>query len=153
MAENVRGIVLLDSIRDPGNLGAILRSCAAFGGSRVILSSDCADLYHPRTQRASMGAAFKLHIDITDDMPHTIELLREASFRVFAAELKSGAKSVLEVDLCARDAIVIGNEGHGISEKVSAACDGSIYIPIENGVESLNASVAASILIWEQMKK
>ena len=143
--------VFLYSVRDPGNLGAILRSAAAFGIKTVLLSADCADLYNPKTLRAAMGGIFRLRIFSVEDVEGSISVLREACRRVWAAELRAGARSLTEADVKGSDLFVIGNEGHGIAPSVSEACDGSIYIPIE-GVESLNASVAASVLLWEQSK-
>lgn len=143
--------VLLYSVRDPGNLGAILRSAAAFGVTTVVLSADCADLYNPKTLRAAMGGIFHLRVFSVSDVEGSIEALRGDGRRVFAAELREGAASLAQIALRNSDVFVIGNEGHGISPSVSDACDGSVYIPIV-GVESLNASVAASILLWEQSK-
>ena len=149
---SVRGVLLLDGVRDPGNVGAVLRSAAAFGATDVILSEDCADVCHPRALRASMGALFHLRLTVVRDLAGTASLLREAGRRVFAAELKAGAQSVFSVGLCAADAVVIGNEGHGITAAVSAACDASVYLPVTDAVESLNAAVAASLFSWEQMR-
>ncbi|MBO7169781.1 MAG: RNA methyltransferase [Clostridia bacterium] len=143
--------VFLYSVRDPGNLGAILRSAAAFGINTVLLSADCADIYNPKTLRAAMGGVFRLRILSVADAEGSISTLREAGRRVWAAELRSGALSLRETNVKGSDVFVIGNEGHGIAPSVSEACDGSVYIPIA-GVESLNASVAASVLLWEQSK-
>ena len=98
-----------------------------------------------------MGGIFRLRIFSVEDVEGSISVLREACRRVWAAELRAGARSLTEADVKGSDLFVIGNEGHGIAPSVSEACDGSIYIPIE-GVESLNASVAASVLLWEQSK-
>ena len=149
---DMQGVILLDGIQDPGNLGAILRSAAAFGVSDVILSSYSVDVYHPRVLRAAMGTFFHLRLWQTPDLAAAVSALRESGRRVLAAELKAGAVSVSEAALSPSDCIVIGNEGHGITKEVSAACNGSVYLPIADCVESLNASVAASLLIWEQMK-
>ena len=150
--DTARGILLLDGVRDPGNVGAVLRSAAAFGATDLILSADCADLYHPRTLRASMGAVFHLRLHVVADLPGAVAALRAAGRRVLAAELTPAAKSVFAVGLSSRDAVVIGNEGHCISPAVSSACDGSVYLPVSDAVESLNASVAASLFSWEQMR-
>jgi tRNA G18 (ribose-2'-O)-methylase SpoU len=79
----------------------------------------------------------------------TVECFREEGRRVFAAELRAGAASVEDISFRKSDVLVIGNEGHGIPEAVSVACSGSVYIPIREGVESLNAAVAAAVLMWE----
>ncbi|MBP5209806.1 MAG: RNA methyltransferase [Clostridia bacterium] len=148
----MRGVLLLDAVRDPGNLGAVLRSAAAFGTTDVILSADCADVYHPRTLRASMGALFRLRLWRTDDLPSAVGALCSLGRRVFSAELTDAAVPVSDACLTPADAIVIGNEGHGVSPDVSAACCGSVCLPITDAVESLNASVAASLFVWEMMR-
>lgn len=145
--------LLLSSVRDPGNLGAIIRSAAAFGTETVILSADSADIYHTKVLRSSMGTLFRLRILMVEDVVASIEELRAAGRRFFAAELRDRAVPLSCLDLTAEDIFVIGNEGHGIDSQISAACDGSVYIPIQDGVESLNASVAASVLLWEQSKR
>lgn len=150
--EETKGVIFLDGIQDPGNLGAILRSAAAFGVSHVILSGDCADVYHPRVLRSAMGTVFQLNVWRTDDLLSAVRAYQATGKRVFCAELRPGAIPVGEAHLTSADAIVIGNEGHGITKEISLVSDGSIFLPISDKVESLNASVAASLLIWEQMK-
>ncbi len=143
----------LMSVRDPGNLGAIIRSAAAFGVNHLLLSSDCADLYNPKTIRSAMGGLFSLKATVTDDFCSLIGAAHANGRRVYAAELREGAVSLADSDLKSGDIVVIGNEGHGIDPIFSSLCDGSIYIPICEGTESLNASVAASIFIYEQSKR
>ncbi len=145
-------IVFLDSVRDPSNLGAIIRSALAFGVKHIILSSDCTDAYNPKCIRASMGGVFKTKLSYVKDAKGTICEMRKASRRVLSAELNSNAMPLEAARLCRKDVIVIGNEGHGVSCEVSASCDNSIYIPISTATESLNASVAAAIFMWEQSK-
>ena len=145
-------IVLLESVRDPSNVGAIIRSAAAIGIDRLILSADCADIYHPRAVRGSMGTVFNQPIDRVSDLAKTIKELRESGRRVFAAALDERALSLGEFEIRAGDAVVIGNEGHGLSEEVIAACSGSVIIPMSERAESFNAAVAASILMWEFAK-
>ena len=144
--------VFLYSVRDPGNLGAILRSAAAFGMDTVILSSDCADLYNPKTLRAAMGGLFRLRTFVVSDALGSVATMQEAGRRVFAAELRDSAAPLGSLSLRSDDVFIIGNEGHGIDPSLSARCNGSVFIPIVSGVESLNASVAASVLLWEQSK-
>lgn len=142
--------IMLYSMRDPGNLGSVIRSAVAFGADKIIVSSDSADVYNPKTVRAAMGNIFRVGIVIVDDFVDCIRRLRDAGRRVFAAELSDDAKSLVETDISKKDVVVIGNEGHGIDAEVSSACDGSVYIPISEKTESLNASVAAAIFMWEQ---
>ena len=143
-------IMLLCSLRDPGNLGTVARSAAAFGFDRLIVSADCADPYGARAMRASMGAFFKLHIDFVSDFSSVPTALRAAGRRVFCAELRDGAISLDAVDISNTDCFMVGNEGHGIPEEISALCTNSVYIPIAPNSESLNAAIAASIFAFLQ---
>lgn len=147
-------LLLLESVRDPVNVGAIIRSAAALGVGALILSADCADIYHPRTVRAAMGTLFALPIIRVDDLPGSIRALREEGHIVLAAALDDTALRLGSDDpvfcapakgLCA----VIGNEGHGLSENTIRACDCTVYIPMQADTESLNAGVAAALIMWE----
>ena len=145
-------IVLLESVRDPSNIGAIIRSAAAIGVDRLILSTDCADIYHPRAVRASMGTLFNQKIDRVEDFKGTIRMLQETGRRVFAAALLPQAELLGSFPVRTGDCVVIGNEGHGIRPETAAACGRSVLIPMSGRAESFNAAVAASILMWEFMK-
>lgn len=145
-------IVLLESVRDPSNLGAIIRSAAALGVQALIISKDCADLYHPKTIRASMGTIFAQQIYRVDDLIATVKELQNSGRRVFAATLNDRAVVLGKFLLSAGDCVVIGNEGHGLSQETVNACDHSIFIPMQPMAESFNAAVAASILMWEFSK-
>ena len=140
--------LVLESVRDPGNLGTIIRSAAAFGVSNLVVSADCADIYHPRTLRAAMGAAFKKPVLTARELPRVIEFLATRG-RVFAAALDESAVRLGEIEIGKTDTVIVGNEGHGISREVLLAATDTLYIPMESGVESLNAGVAASVLLWE----
>ena len=140
--------VLLESLQDPNNVGTILRTCAAMGVDRVILSGDCADLYHPRTLRAAMGPLFSLPCSRVDSIPKAIAALRRAGHRVFAAALSDDALELGGTQLLRGDCVVIGNEGHGLSSETVGSCDCCLKIPMESGVESLNAAAAAAVLLW-----
>ena len=117
--------LLLESVRDPGNLGTIIRSAAAFGIGRVVLSRDCADLYHPRTLRAAMGTLFHTNVLVVDDLCEAIALLAGQG-RVYAAALDGTAVKLDQVEFGPCDAVVIGNEGHGLSDRVLTACTDKI---------------------------
>ena len=149
--QNKKAVMLYD-IQDPGNLGAVIRSAVAFGVDCLFLSSQCADLYGSKTIRAAMGSLFSVSAYVVQDVPQAISALRSAGRRVLAAELRDGAIPVSRAALSSSDCILIGNEGHGIPTEISALCDHSIYLPISRGAESLNAAVAASVLLWEQSK-
>lgn len=143
-------LMLLCSVRDPGNAGTIVRSAAAFGFDRLIFSADSADLYSSRAMRAAMGALFKIRVDLVGQMRQAVLALTASGRRVFAAELRPGARSADTVGVGQNDCFLIGNEGHGIPPEISAACSGSVYIPIRPDSESLNAAVAASIFAFMQ---
>ena len=147
--EGERALALY-SLRDPGNLGAVIRSAVAFGVDHIVLSSDCADIYNPKTVRAAMGSLFKVKVSYVADFSSFIRAAKECGRSVYAAELTDGAKSLSDIRLSREDVFIIGNEGHGISADVSSECTGSVYIPISDKTESLNASVAAAVFMWEQ---
>ncbi len=145
-------LLILCSLRDPGNLGAVIRSAVAFGVDRIILTEDSADIYNPKTVRSAMGSLFKLKVSSISDLSECVEYLQSKGRRVFTAELTPWAKSLSEISINSSDVVIIGNEGHGVPAEISAKATGSVYIPISNKTESLNASVAAAIFMWEQGK-
>jgi TrmH family RNA methyltransferase len=146
-------IMLLESVRDPSNLGAIIRGAAALGVDRLIISADCADIYSAKTVRASMGTLFSQRIERTDNMVQTIARLQMSGRRVFAAALDESAVRLGDFDVRPGDCAVIGNEGHGLSREVLDACGNKVYIPMTDRAESLNAAVAAALLMWEFGRK
>ena len=149
--ENEKALALY-SVRDPGNLGSVIRSAVAFGVDHIVLTADCADIYNPKTVRSAMGSLYRTKVTIVKDFESFISAAKHNGRRVFAAELSENARSLHEVGLTRADIVIIGNEGHGISKDISDICSGSIYIPISKKTESLNASVAAAIFMWEQNK-
>ncbi|MBQ9783107.1 MAG: RNA methyltransferase [Clostridia bacterium] len=147
-------LLVAESLRDPGNLGTVMRSCAALGIDRLILSGDCAELYNPKTVRSAMGALFRLPTltVATEEFPAMIGALRRTGRRVFAAALRENAAEIGGLSLRRGDCFVIGNEGHGLREETIIACDGAAIIPMREGNESLNAAAAAAICIWETVR-
>ncbi len=146
------GIILaLDNIQDPSNLGTILRSADALGISLVVLSLDCCDVYSPKVTRGSMGAVFRIPFYITPDLAQFIEEFNNYGTS-YACVLDDTAVTVNAVKFEAPVLSVIGNEGNGVSQKVIDACCKKLYIPMHNNAESLNAAVAASIIMWEMKK-
>ena len=149
--QNNEKILMLESIRDPGNMGTIIRNAVAFGIDRLVLSSDCVDIYSPKVVRAAMGAIFKVKIDIVDSFTGSIEVIKKTR-AVLGAAL--GKKSLVlgEKKLDKTDVIVIGNEGHGISEETLNTVTDTIFIPMAQNTESLNAAMASVIFMWELYK-
>ena len=149
IAENGEKILLLESVRDPQNVGAIVRVAAAFGVDRIVMSNDCADIYNSKTLRASMGAVFASRVDRAADLPCVIRDINDSGRRVFAAALNREAEVLGKLEIADGDCVLIGNEGHGLSDEAIAACGKSVFIPMTDGVESLNAATAAAVLVWE----
>ena len=136
-------------VQDPGNVGTLLRSAAAFGFDGVLLSDGCASVFAPKTLRASMGAAVRIPVIEAGKMPQAIALLREKGITCLAAALYqsqplSAAASSYPDGVC----VVIGSEGQGLTDETIAACSSTVRIPMTDRVESLNAGIAGSILLW-----
>lgn len=145
-------VMLLEDIRDPGNLGTIMRSAAALGIDTLVLCGDCADIYNSKAVRGSMGALFRINTLRIRDGARAVETIRKSGRRVFAAALSQDAVSLDDIPLSAGDCIAIGNEGHGLSRAILSACDGCVIIPMNAGSESLNAATAAAIFMWEMRR-
>ena len=145
--------IVLASLQDPGNLGSVIRSAVAFGVEHIVLTEDSADIYNTKTIRSAMGSLFRVKVTKISNLENFVKYAREFSRRVFSAELREGAISLNDIALNEDDIIIIGNEGHGIPTSVSALCNNSLYIPISENTESLNASCAAGIFMWEQSRK
>lgn len=142
-----RRYVVLDGVQDPGNVGTILRTADAFAADGVFLVNACADLYNPKTVRATMGAVFRCPVwSCTIADLHS--LLLSAGLPLYGAALRADTADVREVDYgCC--AIAIGSEGRGLSEELLAICDRTVRIPMREHCESLNAATAAAVLLWE----
>lgn len=145
-------IFLLDGIRDPGNLGTMLRTAFAFGCDTVVMSADCADVYNSKTVRASMGAVFKQKTVRVSDMAGTVNALKNNGYTVLCAALDDNAASLTDVKIDKNTCFIVGNEGTGIRKEIIDASNGTVIIPMEEGTESLNAASAATILMWEQYR-
>ena len=141
-------LLVLDGVADPGNLGTIIRCADAFGCGRVLIGDNGVDLYNPKTVRAAMGSLFRVRTE-RRAAAESVRMLEDDGYAVYAATLDKNSRDLREVDVSGKVAFVIGNEGHGVSEDVAAACSGSVIIPMTPGAESLNAAVAASVIMWE----
>ena len=118
-----KSVIILEAVRDPGNIGTILRNAVALGIDKLILSSDCADIYSQKVVRSSMGAIFKIELQIVDDLSLTIETIKATNRRVLAAAINDRSLILGKDKLRSDDVIVLGNEGHGISEKIISKCN------------------------------
>ncbi len=143
--------MVFDSLRDPGNLGTVIRSALAFGIDEVFLSPDCTDLYSLKTLRGSMGAVFYQKITVCPTSC-AIEYLKNTGRSVYAAALHTRSLLLNELDVTPHTAFVIGNEANGLPDSIIEQCDGCALIPMGENSESLNASVAASVFMWELKK-
>lgn len=143
--------LVLDGLQDPGNVGTIWRTADALGADGLFLLNHCADPYNPKTIRATMGACFRLPVwEVSPEELQT--LLEERGLPLYAAALEPGARDIRSADL-SRGAVVVGNEGHGVSRAVLDACQGAVIIPMRARCESLNAAAAAAVILWEMGKK
>ena len=140
-------IVLLDGVQDPGNVGTIIRTAEALSLDAAVMSENCADVFSPKTLRASMGSALRLPC-ITGGLSEIIKTLKAEGFTVYGAMLDETAAKLGKLEFPEKSAVVIGSEGAGISAEVGEHCDSAVYIPI-TGAESLNAGAAAAIILWE----
>lgn len=150
-----RNTLMLCDMQNPGNLGTVLRCAAAFNIDAVYVNSGCSDLFSPKTVRGAMGALFKQPICIVDDVKKQIRQMREQGVRVYAAALDRnavGLDKLTESDKSGGVCYVIGNEGSGLPDDIIAETERSVFIPMCENTESLNASIASAILMWELFK-
>ncbi len=140
----------LERVQDPGNVGTLLRSAAAFGFDAVILGAGCASPWSGKTLRASMGAAARMPILETDDLVGVIGALQEKGVACLAAALyHSQPLSAVSPEQPNGICVVIGSEGQGLTQETIDACNSAVRIPMTDRVESLNAGIAGSVLLWQ----
>lgn len=144
-------VVVLDTLQDPGNMGTVIRTAHAAGACCIIVSEGCVDVYNPKTLRATMGSVFHVPVINGGKTAEIVRVLQKAGYKVYASHLK-GDKSIYEMEYNGKVAVIIGNEGRGISDEVAEAADCLVKIPMPGGAESLNASVAAGLLIYEVVR-
>ena len=144
-------VLALDHIADPTNLGAILRSAEAFGVELVYLSEGCVDIYSPKVLRAAMGSAFRVPFRY-GSLEAFLTQQKEDQKIIYGAGLDRNYKELPDISFDHPSVVVIGNESNGISARIMDLCDQGLFIPMLGENESLNAAVAASIILWEQSK-
>ena len=147
--KKINGLVIfLDRLQDAGNLGTIIRTADALGAGAVILSEECVELFNPKTVRATMSSIFNIPIMQASDSIETLQTLKDAGYTVYSAALDGeDFNSVKNIDNN-KSCIIIGNEGNGICERILSFSDKIITLPMRGGAESLNAAIAAGILIY-----
>lgn len=142
--------LILDGVQDPGNVGTIWRTADAFGADGIILCSGCADPWSPKTVRATMGAIFRLPV-YESTLEEAAERLAAAGIPLYATALREDTVDAREVSL-SRAAVIIGSEGRGVSDLALELCSKTVKIPMTARCESLNAAVAASVVLWEMAR-
>ena len=140
-------VLLLDDIQDPGNLGTIIRSSVAFNVDSIVMSLNTVDLYNPKVIRSTQGMIFKINL-IKDDLERVIEKLKNENIPIYTTNV-NGGENIKNINSTDSYGLIMGNEGNGVKDEISALADRKIYIPMNSKVESLNVSVAASILLYE----
>ncbi len=139
-------LLILDNIQDPGNLGTIIRSAAAFDINTIILD-ECTDVYSSKTIRASQGMIFHTNI-ITNKIKEIIPKLKEKGYKIYGTKV-DGGKELKEIKKSQKFAIIMGNEGNGVKKEILNDCDEYIYIKMNKNCESLNVAIATSIILYE----
>ena len=145
--DKLSNAMILEGVQDPGNVGTVIRTANAFGIDAVILTGDCADLYHPKTVRATMGAVFRQKV-FQMELDQLVYFLKEQRLPLYAAALSEESVDIRTVSL-KNAAVAVGSEGRGLSACLLEKSDKQIIIPMRPDSESLNAAVAASVLMWE----
>ena len=144
--------IVLESIQDPGNLGTIVRTAEGAGVAGIIMNKETVDIYNSKVIRSTMGSVYRVPFMVTENLSETIEELKKNNVTVFAAHLKGDeyyAQNLYEGSV----AFLIGNEGNGLSDEIAKKADKYVKIPMDGMVESLNASVAAAVLMYEAKRQ
>lgn len=143
-------VIALEGVQDPGNVGTVLRTANALGVDAVVLTGACADRYHPKTVRATMGAVFRQPVlELDTEGLRAFADARELP--LYGAALTETAQDIRQVAL-EKSCVVIGSEGRGLSRELLQCCDGQVILPMEPGSESLNAAVAAALVMWQMCR-
>lgn len=151
VVSEAKKIIALDNVQDPSNVGAIIRSAEALGIDGVMIYGGC-DIYNPKAIRATMGSLLRMNIIKCDDLSKSIKEYSKKGYRTYATVPCSDAVKITDICFGAKVICVIGNEANGVESGVKDICDKLITIPMRGRAESLNASVAASITMWEMLR-
>ncbi len=139
--------LVLDGLQDPGNVGTLLRTAEAVGVTEVLLSRDTADPFSPKVVRSTMGAIFRVPVRIAESLPEELRTMKKEGVRVLGTHLSG--QDFYSTDLTGPVAVLVGNEGNGLTEAVTAEADVLVRIPMEGKIESLNAAVSGSVVCYE----
>lgn len=146
-------VIFCENLQDPGNLGTVIRTAAAVGAAGVVLSEGCVDLFNPKVVRSTMSALFSLPVVTGAKVGESFDAFRQKGYRILGAALSPKTVDLYEEALPPNTLFVIGNEGNGITEETLSLCDQTVKIPMPGNIESLNASVAAAILMYEHYRQ
>ena len=144
--------LVLDGVQDPGNLGTMMRTAEGAGVTGVLLSRGCVDIYNPKTIRSTMGSIYRMPVIYVENLLDLLDRFREKGIKSYAAHLE-GKNSYDQECYKTGTAILIGNEGNGLRDEVSNKADIWVQIPMQGQVESLNAAIAASVLMFEVFRQ
>ena len=150
LSSPIKNAIVLETVQDPGNVGTVVRTANAFGVGTVILVGDCADLYNPKTVRSTMGAIFRQRV-LSLGMQELNMLLEKNSLPLYGAALHRDSALLTAIDV-KNAAVAVGSEGRGLSDSLLSLCKRTVFIPMRPESESLNAAVAASIIMWEMSR-
>ena len=144
-------LFIIEHLQDPGNLGTIIRTAEAGGVTGVLLSRDTVDLYNPKVIRSTMGSVFRVPVLVAEDLLAEIKKLKEHKIEIFGAHL--AGETFYDKDFTGGCGFLIGNEGHGLSDRISETADTLIRIPMKGSVESLNAAVSTAVIAYEVLRQ
>jgi len=145
-------IILLDAIQDPGNMGTIIRTADAAGVTAIIASKGSVDIYNPKVLRSTMGSVFRIPVVHSENIESAIAEIKKHGIKIYAAHL-DGETDYFNIDYPSNSAFIIGNEANGISDSVASCADMLVKIPMPGKAESLNASIAAALLMYEVIRQ
>ena len=145
-------LLILENLQDPGNLGTIVRMSEGAGVTGIIMSSNPVDIYNPKTIRSTMGSLYRVPVIYVDDICKAVDECKEKGVKVYAAHLK-GTDNYNQKDYAQPTAFMIGNEGNGLSDRLTQKADELVRIPMQGKVESLNAAIACTILTYEAVRQ
>lgn len=144
-------LLIIERLQDPGNLGTIIRTAEGAGVTGIILSSDSVDIYNPKVIRSTMGSVFRMPVFVTENLTDTIDRIKKRGIPVYGAHLDGD--TFYEKNFTGKCAFLIGNEGNGLSDEISAKADDLIRIPMCGQVESLNAAVSTAVIAYEVLRQ